>query len=101
MKEAEALRPLLMEEIDITKEPEDEKILELIDRLILEEEITRRLPVKRKLEVRQELFYSVRRLDVLQELLDDPEVTEIMVNGCDTIFAEKQGKIFHYENSFF
>ena len=87
MKEAEALRPLLMEEIDITKEPEDEKILELIDHLILEEEITRRLPVKRKLEVRQELFYSVRRLDVLQELLDDPEVTEIMVNGCDTIFA--------------
>ena len=100
MKEAEALRPLLMEEIDITKEPEDEKILELIDHLILEEEITRRLPVKRKLEVRQELFYSVRRLDVLQELLDDPEVTEIMVNGCDTIFAEKHGKIFHYEKKF-
>ena len=49
MKEAEALRPLLMEEIDITKEPEDEKILELIDHLILEEEITRRLPVKRSI----------------------------------------------------
>ena len=65
MKEAEALRPLLLEEIDITKEPEDDKILELIDRLILGEEITRKLPVKRKLEVRQELFYSVRRLDVL------------------------------------
>ena len=31
-----------------------------------------------------ELFCSVRRLDVLQELIDDPQVTEIMVNGCLT-----------------
>ena len=100
MKEAEALRPLLLEEIDFTKEPEDDKILELIDRLILGEEITRKLPVKRKLEVRQELFYSVRRLDVLQELLDDPDVTEIMVNGYDTIFVEKRGKIFFYGKQF-
>lgn len=100
MKEAETLRPLLLEEIDITKEPEDDKILELIDRLILGEEITRKLPVKRKLEVRQELFYSVRRLDVLQELLDDPDVTEIMVNGYDTIFVEKRGKIFPYGKQF-
>lgn len=100
MKEAETLRPLLLEEIDITKEPEDDKILELIDRLILGEEITRKLPVKRKLEVRQELFYSVRRLDVLQELLDDPDVTEIMVNGYDTIFVEKRGKIFSYGKQF-
>lgn len=65
-EEAELLRPLLLEEIDIASEPEDEKILELIDRLILEEEVTRKLPVSRKTEVRRELFYSVRRLDVLQ-----------------------------------
>lgn len=43
MREAELLRSLLLEEIDIASEPEDEKILELIDRLILEEEITRKL----------------------------------------------------------
>ena len=100
MREAELLRPLLLEEIDIASEPEDEKILELIDRLILEEEITRKLPVSRKTEVRRELFYSVRRLDVLQELLDDPEVTEIMVNGYDSIFVEKQGKIFPFRKQF-
>ncbi len=100
MREAELLRPLLLEEIDIASEPEDEKILELIDRLILEQEVTRKLPVSRKTEVRQELFYSVRRLDVLQELLDDPEVTEIMVNGYDSIFVEKQGKIFPFRKRF-
>ncbi len=100
MREAELLRPLLLEEIDIASEPEDQKILELIDRLILEEEVTRKLPVSRKTEVRRELFYSVRRLDVLQELLDDPEVTEIMVNGYDSIFVEKQGKIFPFRKQF-
>lgn len=100
MREAEKLRPLLLEEIDISREPEDEKILELIDGLVLTEECTRKLTVEQKTEVRQELFYSVRRLDVLQELLEDPEITEIMVNGYDRIYIEKNGTIRRYDRQF-
>lgn len=51
-----------------------------------------RLEKRRKL--RREIFNSIRKLDVIQELLDDDEVTEIMVNGPDEIFIEKEGRIF-------
>ncbi|MDY2937927.1 MAG: CpaF family protein, partial [Fusicatenibacter sp.] len=80
MNLSEKLRLSLMEQIDPGKDQEDERILEMIDELILNQEESRCLPVVQKDELRRELFYSVRRLDVLQELLDDPEITEIMVN---------------------
>lgn len=100
MKAVEELRALLLEEIDISKEPEDQKILELIDELILKADATRGLTVSEKTEIRQELFYSVRRMDVLQELLEDPDITEIMVNGFDRIFIEKGGKITRCKKQF-
>lgn len=100
MKEAEKLRSLLLEEMDISQEPEDEKVLELIDQLVLESGGTRNLTVERKTQIRQELFYSVRRLDVLQELLEDPEITEIMVNGHENIFIERNGKLMRWKKQF-
>ncbi|MDY2936937.1 MAG: ATPase, T2SS/T4P/T4SS family, partial [Fusicatenibacter sp.] len=66
----------------------------------LNQEESRCLPVVQKDELRRELFYSVRRLDVLQELLDDPEITEIMVNGYSTIYIERHGKIEKYRKAF-
>ena len=50
--------------------------------------------------MRKELFYSVRKMDVLQDLLDDPDITEIMVNGPDQIFYEKEGKIHPFNRKF-
>ena len=86
----EILRRKLMERIDIASEPDDGEVLEEIDRLILGEEETRYLPVAQKAELRRQLFYSVRRLDVLQELLEDAGITEIMVNGYQHIFVERR-----------
>ena len=96
----EILRRKLMERIDIASEPDDGEVLEEIDRLILGEEETRYLPVAQKAELRRQLFYSVRRLDVLQELLEDAAITEIMVNGYQHIFVERNGRIERYGKSF-
>ena len=96
----EILRRKLMERIDIASEPDDGEVLEEIDRLILGEEETRYLPVAQKAELRRQLFYSVRRLDVLQELLEDTGITEIMVNGYQHIFVERNGRIERYGKSF-
>ena len=51
------------------------------------------------LKLHRELFDSFRRLDILQELVDDPRVTEIMVNGPDQVFVETGGKIGRWEKS--
>lgn len=75
------LRQMLMEQLDLSRELSDKEILDVIDELILNQTEGMRLALKEKVRLRQELFYSVRKLDVLQELVDDETVTEIMVNG--------------------
>ena len=58
------------------------------------------ISLNEKLQLRQELFYSVRKLDVLQELIEDETVTEIMVNGPDAIFVERGGRLGKWDKSF-
>ena len=94
------LRQMLMEELDLSRELSDKEILDVIDELILNQMQEVRLALKEKVQLRQELFYSVRKLDVLQELIDDETVTEIMVNGPETIFVERNGKLMKWHKTF-
>ena len=94
------LRQMLMEELDLSRELSDKEILDVIDELILNQMKEVRLALKEKVQLRQELFYSVRKLDVLQELIDDETVTEIMVNGPETIFVERNGKLMKWHKTF-
>lgn len=96
----QGIRQELMERLDLSRELSDQEILELIDDVILNQRKENRVPLKEKLELRQELFYSVRKLDVLQELIEDETVTEIMVNGPDSIFIERGGKLTRWNKSF-
>lgn len=94
------LRQLLMERLDLSRELSDEEILEVIDELILNRMRESCIALKEKMQLRQELFYSVRKLDVLQELVEDETVTEIMVNGPDAIFIERDGKLARWPKAF-
>ncbi|SCP96369.1 pilus assembly protein CpaF [Anaerobium acetethylicum] len=88
-----SLQQRVHERIDLTREIPDAEILEIIDTLIVERSRESRISLGVKSELRTELFNSLRKLDMLQELVDDPSVTEIMVNGTESIFLERQGKI--------
>lgn len=99
-KEVQEYRDRLMARLERYREMSDEEIYQVIDELILEGSGERYVRLSRRNELRMELFNSVRRLDILQELVDDPEVTEIMVNGTDGIFVERQGRITRWEKSF-
>ena len=94
------LRTHLMERLDLTRELSDEEILDEIDDLILGRMREYGLSLKEKVQLRQELFHSVRKLDVLQELIEDETVTEIMVNGPDAIFVERAGKLKKWDKTF-
>lgn len=94
------IRKDLMELLDLSRELTDQEILNTIDDVILNRRIEYRLSLKEKLELRQALFYSVRKLDVLQELIEDESVTEIMVNGPNAIFIERAGKLMRWNKSF-
>ena len=94
------IRSRVMQDIDMTGDIKDEKVGEMIDRCILEYDAAGKLSVRDKLEIKRELFNSLRRLDVLSELLDDETVTEIMINGYDNIFIERSGRLFRYDKEF-
>ncbi len=94
------LKEKLSESIDYSRESSDEEIRELIDQMLVTESRERPIPLAQRQRLRKELFHAVRKLDVLQELVDDPRITEIMINGPDRIFLEREGKLFESELHF-
>lgn len=95
-----ALRRKLLKRIAEETDTNDGKILEIIDELIMKEGREAYISLQEKQRLRTELFNSIRRLDILQELLDDDTVTEIMVNGTEGIFIERMGRLSRWEKHF-
>ncbi len=79
---------------------EDEQLYDQIDTAIRQKGREVYLPLKERLWLRNSLYDSFRRLDILQELLDDKEVTEIMINGAGKIFIEKKGEMLLWNRRF-
>lgn len=94
---AAELRVRLRQRLSDSLKDSDAEICQEIDQLLLEEA---GLSLKERLALKEELYAGVRRLDVLQELMDDPAVTEIMVNGREHIYVEKNGRLSLYGKSF-
>ena len=94
------LKRQIMEKIDLSRESTDEEIRELIDSAILSYSSQNRLSLQEKTRLSKELFYTIRRLDILEELTEDSLVTEIMINGKDNIFIERKGHLYKWEKSF-
>lgn len=88
------LKEKLAESIDYSRESSDEEIQELIDDMLVRESKKMPLGLAERDSLRRELFHAIRKLDVLQEFVDDPQVTEIMVNGPDNIFVEREGRLY-------
>lgn len=96
----EHLKMRITSELDLAQEMTDEDIGRMIDRCIAEETKGQYVPLKEKVGLRVELFNSLRRLDVLTELLEDESVTEIMVNSVSDIFVERGGTLTRFEKGF-
>lgn len=104
MKNTEELKKYLeqrlLEMMDYSKETTDEEVLQLIDSLFLQEEGLRICTVEERRSLKQDIFCALRRFDILQKLLEDEQVTEIMINGPEHLFAEKAGKLERLEEHF-
>ena len=94
------IQEVILQKLDIDSSISDQTILSLIEESVLRFAHTVYLSMDEKKEVIQRTFYAIRKLDVLQEILEDQEITEIMVNGPDQIFIEKQGRLEPYPKKF-
>ncbi len=94
------LREDIMRELDERQAVTDEELYEIIDRRLIDQGQNSFLPLKDQVWLRSRLFDSFRRLGALQELVDDKDISEIMVNGSDHIFVERRGHMARWEKSF-
>ncbi len=94
------LREKLAESIDYSTEKSDLEIQEMIDELLTRESKAAPLGLAEREQLRRELFHAIRKLDVLQDLVDDPHITEIMINGPEYIFVERNGRLYRSEMRF-
>jgi len=94
------LKQEIISEIDTTKIADDEEVLVKIDEKISAYAEVSYLNIETRVKLRKDIFNALRRLDVLQDLIEDEEITEIMVNGPSAIFVEKNGKIYASDRVF-
>lgn len=94
------IREQILAEMDYSRQLEDEEVRETIGRLLGAREYAGILTLRERSRMGRELFHAIRKMDVLQELIDDPEVTEIMVNGMNGIFVEREGHMYQYPHQF-
>lgn len=100
MTNVEELQEKILKEMDLSKEVADEELMEVIRRILEEDGQENYIPLKEKAGLGKELFNAFRKLDILQELLEDDEITEIMINGTDNIFIEKDGMLLQLQKRF-
>lgn len=96
----EELHRRIMTEMDLSREIEDEELMDVIHQVLEEVSEEEYLPLQEKINYGKELFNALRKLDILQELLEDEEITEIMINGTEHIFLEKDGQILESDKHF-
>lgn len=94
------LRGRLRQELEERRQMGDGELSELIDSMIQQAGETLYLPLAQRIRIRGELYNSFKKLDILQELVDNPQITEIMVNGEHSVFVERGGAICRWDRSF-
>ena len=87
----------LLERLDFSRELTDEEVMNEIEERVHNLNDNEYISITEKKNLCIEIFNSVRRLGILQQLIDDESISEIMVNGPDNIFIERDGKIGKFE----
>ena len=91
--QTEYIYDLVLQRLDMTRETDDNELLDIIQSVLDEISRENHLPLEDKIRISKELFNAFKKLDVLQELLENESITEVMINGTDNIFLEKNGKV--------
>lgn len=91
---------MVLDEINREEAICDERVQEIIEEVLLREGKARGLLLREREQLSRELFNTLRKLDILQELIDDPGITEIMVNGIEAVFIERNGSLYRWDRCF-
>lgn len=80
-------------EVGLMDDADDSQVMVIIDRILFETSRLRYISISEQVAMKERIFNALRRLDILQPLVNDESITEIMINGTDEIFIEKDGHV--------
>lgn len=100
LKIKEEIRRELLENMDFTREIPDDELQEAIADKLHGRQLAGKLDIYERAKLGKELFFALRGLDILQELIEDEQITEIMINGMEGIFVERAGRLFPWPGGF-
>lgn len=100
MINTEELKKIVLKSIDMTQEIDNKELHRVIDGVIEEDSQYKYISVQKRSDIHKKIFDSIRGFGVIEEALEDLEVTEIMINGKDNIFVEKKGRIYKLREKF-
>ncbi|MGG4145890.1 CpaF family protein [Paenibacillus algorifonticola] len=87
-----ALRNQIRSQLDFSGAVTDEELTQSVEQTVFDYcNKGHPLTAAEKVQLVRRLFHSFRGLDILQPLMDDPTVTEIMINHHGEIFIERSG----------
>lgn len=97
---AEEIRAEIVQKMDRSSDVNDEELMDMVTDAVFRKSGKVYMDIAQKRELADMVYNSMRRLDILQPFIDDKSVTEIMINGPDKIFIEKEGRIFRADTGF-
>ncbi len=96
----EEIRNQVIEMIDMTHEPDESELHEIIDQQIINHFNINQLSINERYKIHRDIYNSIKGLGVVEELLEDESITEIMINGTKDIFIEKEGEILQIDHRY-
>lgn len=95
-----AIKNMVYERIDTSVDIDNDELHEVIENCIIEKSRSMMISVDRRQRLGTAVFNAMRRLDILSDILEDDSVTEIMINGTENIFIERNGHIERLDKMF-
>ena len=93
------IREQVLNSIDMTRDPEDDELHNIIDSIILSESDYKYITIEDRVKLHSQIFNSIKGLGLIEELLKDSDIMEIMVNGTQNIYVEKTGCLEQYPDT--
>ncbi len=93
------LKKSIFEKYDLNRVDNDE-LEEVIKLLIIEEIRDEYITIEERIDITERIYDSIRGLGILDSVMKDEKITEVMINGPNDIFVEKDGTLYKIEQTF-
>ncbi len=94
------IKKRVYEKLDMSTDIDDKNLRNVIEECVQEESKVYIIPLRQREVIEESVFNAIRRLDILQEILEDDSITEIMINGSKDIFIERDGSLQRWDKHF-